>query len=280
MHLVMILTAVAVACLIRFQGSEAQASRWIVRWRRSLFLFLFPPLLILMTAIALVCMGTQGKMGYWQAGWLGYVISLSLLVFFALRCMHLAWQGWQSVKSAQECPLVVIAGEKTRLLSTEALFAGQIGFWQPELVISQGMVNNLSPEHLKTVIAHERGHYHYRDTFWFFWLGWVRNCTSWLPNTDNLWQELLALRELRADAHAALQVDPLLLAESLLMVVSDMSVNTGVVCAALGTSGSDRLEQRIEALLSAPETTPQLSLQSWQKFIWAFLPLATVIFHT
>lgn len=279
MHLVMILTALAVACSIRSQSHEIQGG-WIARWRRSLFLFLFPPLLILMTAISLVCMGAQGKMGHWQVGWLGYVISLSLLVFFALICIHLGWQGWQSVKSAQKCPQMMINGEKARILSTEALFAGQIGFWQPELVISQGLVNNLSPDHLKTVIAHERGHYHYRDTFWFFWLGWVRNCTSWLPSTDDLWQELLALREIRADAHAALQVDPLLLAESLLLVVGDMSVNTGVVCAALGTSGSDRLEQRIEALLSPPEATPELGLQSWQKFIWAFLPLATVIFHT
>ncbi len=279
MHLVMILTAVAVACWIRSQGHEPQG-RWIVRWRRSLFLFLFPPLLILMTAIALVCMGPKGKMGHWQAGWLGYVISLSLLVFFTFICIYLAWQGWQSVKSARKCPQIVIDGKKTRILSTQALFAGQIGFWRPELVISQGMVNTLSPEHLQTVIAHEQGHYHYRDTFWFFWLGWVRNCTSWLPNTDDLWQELLALRELRADAHAALQVDPLLLAESLLLVVSDTAVNTGIVCAALGTSGSDRLEQRIEALLTPSEPTPQLSLQSWQQFIWAFLPLVTVVFHT
>ncbi|MDJ0798916.1 MAG: M56 family metallopeptidase [Calothrix sp. MO_167.B12] len=279
MHLVMILTAVTVACWIRYQWREAQGS-WIVRWRRSLFLFLFPPLLILMTAIALVCMGPQGQMGHWQVGWLGYVISLSLLVFLALMCIRLTWQGWLSVKSAHQCPQIILDGKQARLLCTEALFAGQIGFWQPELVISQGMVNSLSPEHLETVIAHEQGHYHYRDTFWFFWLGWVRSCTSWLPNTDALWQELLALRELRADAHAALQVDPLLLAESLLLVVRDTSENTGIVCAALSTSGSDRLEQRIEALLSPPEPTPQPSLQSWQKFIWALLPLVTVIFHT
>ncbi|MDJ0617958.1 MAG: M56 family metallopeptidase [Calothrix sp. MO_192.B10] len=279
MHLVMILTAVAVACWIRYQWSEPQGS-WIVRWRRSLFLFLFPPLLILMTAIALVCMGPQGQMGHWQVGWLGYVISLNLLVFLAWMCIRLTWQGWQSVKSAHQCPQISLNRKQARLLSTEALFAGQIGFWQPELVISQGMVNSLSPDHLETVIAHEQGHYHYRDTFWFFWLGWVRSCSSWLPNTDALWQELLALRELRADAHAALQVDPLLLAESLLLVVRDTSENTGIVCAALGASGSDRLEQRIEALLSPPEPTPQPSLQSWQKFIWAFLPLVTVIFHT
>lgn len=279
MHLAMILTAIAVACWVRYQWRDSQSS-WIVRWQRALFLFLFPPLLILMTAIALVCMGPQGKMGHWQVGWLGYVLSLSLLVFFAYVCFHLAWQGWQSVKSALQCPEIVLDGKKARLLSTEALFAGQIGFWQPELVISQGMVNTLSPDHLETVIAHEQGHYHYRDTFWFFWLGWVRVCTSWLPNTNALWQELLALRELRADAHAALQVDPLLLAESLLLVVSDTSVTANIVCAALGTSGSDRLEQRIAALLVPPEPTPQLNLDSWQKFIWAFLPLVTVIFHT
>jgi Zn-dependent protease with chaperone function len=279
MHLVMILIAVVIACWVRTQGNAPQGS-WVARWQRSLFLFLFPPLLIFMTAIALVCMGPQGKMGHWQVSWSGYVLSLSLLVFFAYVCIHLAWQGWQSVKSTHQCTQITIEGNHARLLPTQALFAGQIGFWQPELVISQGMVNTLSPAHLQTVIAHEQGHYHYRDTFWFFWLGWIRCCTQWLPNTDNLWQELLVLRELRADAHAALQVDPLLLAESLLLVVSDASVTSNIVCAALGSSGSDRLEQRIEALLSPPEPNSQLGWQSWQKFIWAFLPLVTVIFHT
>ncbi|MBH8574781.1 M56 family metallopeptidase [Nostocaceae cyanobacterium CENA369] len=281
MHLIMILTALAVSGILRCSVYNSHGS-WNVRWRRSLFLFLFPPLLIFMTAIALIFMGPQGKMGGVYTGWFSYLLALIFLAFFAVLCIKLAFQGWQSVKSARDCPLINIEGTQVRLLKTEALFAGQIGFWQPELVVSQGLLQTLSPDHVGSVLAHEQGHYNYRDTFWFFWLGWVRSCTAWLPNTEPLWQELLVLRELRADSYAASQVDPLLLAESLLLSVSSTNViSTEICCAGLGVPGvGDRLEQRIEALLAPPEPAPELNWQSWNGFLLALLPLVTVIFHT
>jgi Zn-dependent protease with chaperone function len=279
MHLLMILTAVTVAWSLRCSSADLAGS-WDIRWRRSLFFFLFPPLLIFMTAIAVLCMGPQGNMGGIHTGWLSYELALILLGFFAILCIILAFQGWQSVESARKSPLMHLGDKQVRLLNTDALFAGQIGFWHPELVVSQGLLHTLSPAHLETVLAHEQGHYHYRDTFWFFWLGWVRACTSWLPHTDALWEELLALRELRADSYAASQVDPLLLAESLLMVVSNSSVSAEICCAALGASGTARLEQRIEALIAPPATTPEIQGYDWQIFLLAFLPLLTVIFHS
>lgn len=280
MHLIMILNALAVAWWLRSSWNHHQGS-WSLRWQRSLFLFLFPPLLIFMTAIAVLFMGTQGEMGGMYTGSISYVVALIYMAFFAILCVKLAFQGWQSVESARKCPLVNLGDKRARLLQTGALFAGQIGFWQPELVISQGLLQTLSPDHLESVLAHEQGHHYYRDTFWFFWLGWVRSCTAWLPNTEPLWEELLALRELRADSYAALQVDPLVLAESLLLVVSTSPVLSEICCAALGSSGAgDRLEQRVEALLAPPEQTPEAQLHSWHGFMLAFLPLVSVIFHT
>ncbi|OUL33098.1 peptidase M56 BlaR1 [Nostoc sp. T09] len=279
MHLMMILTALAVAWWLRstWIGPE---ENWNLRWRRSLFLFLFPPLLLFMTAIAVLCMGPQGKMGGMYTGWGSYLLALIYLGFFSILCIKHAILGWRSVESARNCPLVNFGQRQIRLLNTGALFAGQIGFWHPELVVSQGLLQTLSAEHLESVLAHEQGHYHYRDTFWFFWLGWVRSCTAWLPNTDSLWEELLVLRELRADGYAASQVDPLLLAESLLLVVSSTPVLSEICCAALGSPSADRLEQRIEALLAPPEPIPAAQLHSWNGFLLAFLPLITVIFHT
>ncbi|MEC4815073.1 MAG: M56 family metallopeptidase [Scytonema sp. PMC 1069.18] len=279
MHVLMIIAALAVAFWLRSTPTEFQGS-WNQRWRKALFRFLFPPLLILMTDVAIICMGPQGQMGGLQTGWCGYNLALIYLAFFAILCVKLVWEGWQSVKSARNCPQVDIAGQQVRLLDTGALFAGQIGFWRPELVLSQGLLQTFSPDQLETVFAHEQGHVHYRDTFWFFWLGWVRSCTAWLPNTEALWQELLVIRELRADAYAALQVDPLLLAESLLLVVSSPPVSSEIFCAALGSSGINRLEQRIEALLSQPEPIPEPHFQFWNAFLFALLPLITVIFHT
>ncbi len=280
MHLIMILAALAVAWWLRLRWAEPRGT-WLQRWQQSLFLFLFSPLLLLMTAIAVLCMGTQGQMLGLQTGWFSYVLTLSCLGIVVVLCLKLAWEGWQSLKSARNCPPLNLEGRQVRLLNTGALFAAQIGFWQPELVVSQGLLQTLAPAHLETVLAHEQGHYYYRDTFWFFWLGWMRSCTAWLPNTDALWQELLVLRELRADHWAALQVDPLLLAESLLMVVSTSPVSSEVFCAALDSASSrDRLEERIDALLAQPKLTPKPSFQSWTWVFLAFLPLVTVLFHT
>jgi Zn-dependent protease with chaperone function len=279
MHLLMIFIAVAIAYSLRYSAYISPGS-WYLRWRKTLFLFLFPPLLIFMTVTAVVCMGTQGKMGGISTGSFSYLLSLIFLAIFNILAIKQLFQGWESVKSARECPQINLAGKQVRLLQTESLFAGQMGFWQPELVVSQGLLKTLSPSHLESVLAHEQGHYQYRDTFWFFWLGWVRSCSSWLPNTEALWQELLMLRELRADSYAASQVDPLILAESLLLVVSNQTLASEVCCAALGSSGVDRLEQRIDALLSPKEPTSDMKLQSWTLFLLAFLPFVTVIFHT
>jgi Zn-dependent protease with chaperone function len=280
MHLMMILATLAIAFWLRASWIASPGS-WNWRWQRSLFLFLFPPLLLFMTAIAVLCMGTQGQMGGMYTGWVSYILAAMYLAFFVIMCINLFILGWQSVKSARNCPLVNLGCKEARLLDTASLFAGQIGFWQPELVVSQGLLQTLSPEHLESVLAHEQGHHYYRDTFWFFWLGWVRSCTAWLPNTDSLWSELLVLRELRADSYAASQVDPLLLAESLLLVVGSSPVLSEICCAALGSPGvGDRLEQRIEALLTPPPPTPETQLQSWNGFLLAFLPLVAVIFHT
>ncbi len=281
MHLLMILTALTVSWIVRGSWTNSPGN-WEARWQRTLFFFLFPPLFIFMTAIALLCMGPQGKMGGIYTGRFSYVLALTFLGFFSVVCVKLAISGWRSLQSARHCPLINLEGQQVRLLDTEALFAGQIGFWQPELVVSGGLLQKLSPSHVESVLAHEQGHFHYRDTFWFFWLGWVRSGTAWLPNTDALWQELLILRELRADSYAASQVDPLLLAESLLLVVSNGTVfsQSEICCAALGAGVGERLEQRIEALLAPPNHTQETRLESWHSFLLALLPLVTVIFHT
>jgi beta-lactamase regulating signal transducer with metallopeptidase domain len=229
-------------------------------------------------------MGTQGKMGMWQTGSSSYGFAIGILVFFSILLVRLAYKGWQSILSIRQCAETKLGNQNVRLLDTPALFAGQIGFWKSELVISKGLLQSLSPAHLETVLAHEQGHYHYHDTFWFFWLGWIRECTIWLPNTDALWQELLILRELRADAYAANRVDNLLLAESLLLVVSGQTqsdIGVDILCAALDSSSEGtRLEQRIEALLSNQEFgDAQPGSQYWHNFLLALLPLITVLFH-
>jgi Zn-dependent protease with chaperone function len=142
------------------------------------------------------------------------------------------------------------------------------------------LLKTLDAAHLEAVLIHEQAHFLHRDTFWFFWLGWLRRLTVWLPQTEALWQELLVLRELRADQHAAQTVDGLLLAEALLSVVSAPTLETEPGFAAFSaTAVRDRLSERIEALLTAPLPEPVLPWWTWLWFGIILLPLLVIPFH-
>ncbi len=56
MHLLIIFLALIVAYTTRCQWTQ-NIARWNERWHKALFFFLFPPLLIFTTTLALVFMG-------------------------------------------------------------------------------------------------------------------------------------------------------------------------------------------------------------------------------
>ncbi|AFY75353.1 Zn-dependent protease with chaperone function [Synechococcus sp. PCC 7502] len=283
MHLLMILVAIAIACGIRNSFINTK-STWYERWHTALTRFLFPPLLLLSTAIALVCMGSQGKMMGLPVGELSYVTGLLVCLYSLGLGIILWWQGWQTIAQISHLPQQEHGqdfNQKFKIWESDSIFAAQIGFWQPQLVVSSGMIQQFDPIHLEAVIKHEQAHLVYRDTFWFFILGYFRQLTPWLPQTEILWQELLLLRELRADRWAVQSVEPLVLAESLLWAVGGMSVFAPTVAATL-SQFSDRLEERIETLLTETgEDYPLVSSKfNWGWIILAASPFILICFHS
>ncbi|NJL22358.1 MAG: hypothetical protein HC895_18575 [Leptolyngbyaceae cyanobacterium SM1_3_5] len=105
----------------------------------------------------------------------------------------------------------------------------------------------------------------------------MRQLTAWLPRTEALWQELLLLRELRADRRAAQQVDPLLLAESLLLVVQSPLQEEEYCAAFSAIAPATRLEERIDALLGEPIADESIAV-SWL-WLLPILPLLTLLLH-
>jgi hypothetical protein len=245
MHLYLILLAVGASCLARlilFRPSQS------IRWQYMLGLFLFPPLLLLVTTIAILNMG-QGHMLGLPVGQIGQVCAAGLLVTAGLILIWRVFQGSRSLRQVQQYPTLRLEalGEPVlaQVLPEAAIpFAAQIGFWQPQLVITQGL---------------------------------LRQLTAWMPNTERLWQELLLLREMRADRWAANRVDPLLLAESLLQMAQAPLLNLENACAA----SASRLEERIEALLSEAETgqSADTARLPWLWVLLAFMPLLTTLAH-
>lgn len=276
MHLGLMLVTVAIALSIRQswspQGTYAQ------RWQQAQMALLLPGLLLLMTALAIICMGYTGQMvAYWEGvvtygaawGFLGTALGwLTLLTF----------QSWRSLHRIQAQPQQIIGGYSCRLLDTEVPYSAQVGLWHPTLVVSQGLVDLLDEDHLQAVLTHEAGHGYYRDTFWFFWLGWVRRLTAWLPQTQLLWQELVLLREIRADRWATQAVDHLTLAESLVQVAQAPLMSPHAAAFSCSVVG-DRITERIDALLA--EAPPEIAgdRTSWLWLLVTVLPLLLVPFH-
>ena len=314
MHLLMILATLGLAWLLRL-GWKQPTGNWSQRWQKTLLFFLFPPLLIMMTAVAVLCMGPQGEMMGLHTGWLSYWLVFGGVGISFCFCLKLGITAWQSLQRIRTYPQIELGNRESgmgnvseeikqqgrgcefvtssnppqlggssttaRLLENSTLFIAQVGFWQPELLVSRGLLHRLQPEYLEAVLTHEQAHHYYRDTFWFFWLGWVRCCSAWLPNTESLWQELLLLRELRADSWAAQKVDSLLLAESLLMMVSTSVMPLEGFCAAFSCAvPRNRLEERIDALLGEGDFSAPSNIWTWSWIILALLPLVAVPFHS
>jgi Zn-dependent protease with chaperone function len=270
------------------------------RWQGALLRFVLPPLLVFVNAIAILSMGSAGQMMGMPVGKVSYAIAGIFLIYCMGRILQLILTGWQSLHRLEDLAIAdatknnydsaEIINHDAKLIDIDVPFAAQIGFWRSRLFVSTGLLNTLDASHLEAVLCHERAHAHYRDTFWFFWLGCCRQIMPWLPNTQVLWEELLLLRELRADLWALQYADSLLLAESLVVIVQSRitpAVTTEfppalTFAATFGERQNDcisRLEERINFLLATPEPLPKFS---WRSFLWigfALIPLIAMPLH-
>lgn len=314
MHAIMLLLALGIAGLLRWGSRwrrtiQSDSLTWNDRWIQTLSTFLLPVLLMITTLVAIVWMGPQGHMLGQPVGWISYGMAGGAISWAMLTGGIQLWQSWRTVQPIHTYPIKTIADQQVRVLNSPYLFAAQIGVWQPELVISAGLLERLDPDHIEAVLLHEQAHRYFRDSFWFFGLAWIRRFTGWLPYTEVLWRELLILRELRADRWAATKVDPLILAEALLRVAGDLSGYTWdpdleamdeipstwnpcppIVGLVQGEASNDRLQERIEALLDKLEPSSDRSaantppIQPWINgilwFLPALLPLITIPFHS
>ncbi|MEL6157842.1 MAG: M56 family metallopeptidase [Cyanobacteria bacterium J06623_5] len=287
MHSQMIVLAVLLACCVRAWSPSVLSTvkPWSSRWAGTLSAFVIPPLFLLMTAVAVVSMGPVCQLR-WE-GWLSFGLAVSFVVGSWLCWGYLMWLLLGVSRGMRHYPLRQIRTPSRtvpgRIMDTASIFSAQVGFWTSELVVSRGVVDTLDAEQLEAVLAHEAGHAHYRDTFWFFWLGGLRRLTCWLPHTDELWEDLLLLREMRADRWAARTVDRLVLAESLISFLSAPVGMDESICAgfSLATPRS-RLAQRIDALLVDDSCEPlaeQFLEKYWLAIALALTPLLTIPFH-
>jgi Zn-dependent protease with chaperone function len=263
--------------------------RWLIHfwpgklhWQTALVFFTLPPLLLITTSAAIAWMGCGWMFGL-PASMGSHFLAWIFLFWTTVCVVNLAWQTWQTLQAIKIHPLADWNGQKIRLLETDFPYSAQVGLWSPELVVSRGLLQLLNPEHIQAVLAHENAHLFYRDTWIFFWLGCLRRLTFWLPETENLWQELLWQRECRADRHGAQNCDPLLLAEALALVAQASVSNDLIPLAVPFHSQKDRLLARIDQLLTPshfPKSNPLANRLGFLGLLAiAILPLILIPLH-
>jgi hypothetical protein len=267
--------------------------RWETGTERALWLLTFPTLWLTCTAIAIVGMGSHGHLlgihcaagwpgrlaPWWAWGWLLWVGLSGMAILLRAGQSHGLWQ--------QQTTPTTLQGQAVWLWEQPLPWAAQVGWWRSRIVVSRGMVERLTPEHLAAVLAHEVGHGRFHDPLWFLLWEWLRCCTQWFPRTEALWQEVLFQREVRADRFAQAQTSGLLLAEALVQVQQHIhamgAANKAVTshhggCPVLG----DRLVERIQALVQPPPKESPQGLRWWLQILeptLAVLPLVWIPLH-
>ncbi|HIK43393.1 MAG TPA: M56 family metallopeptidase [Leptolyngbyaceae cyanobacterium M65_K2018_010] len=292
MHLSLVALMALMAVAWRWRWRPIQ-STWTARWQAAWVAFCLPPLLVLAGAMAVLIMGHHGTMLGRTVSPLGCCLSLAILALAvgAASC-SLVQLLWLDLKLRQYPQTTLPSGKTARLMETSVPLAAQVGLWRSALLLSRGVLDTLTPTEQQVILHHEEAHAHYRDSLWFWGLGILRRFSVWLPRTQDLWQELLLLREIRADRWAAQQAEPLLIAELLVKLSQARLSKTHLPdLPGLGFNHGtslDRLEQRVEALLNSDnEWGPD---NEWGRgpaqtvgrgaWLWIGIPLVAIWLHT
>ncbi|WP_008309893.1 Zn-dependent protease with chaperone function [Leptolyngbya sp. PCC 6406] len=288
MHSGLLLLTLLIALVWRWQWRSPTGS-WQGRWQSALSTFCLPPLMVILAAGVVLMMGHHGTMMGWSVSpmgcWLsgGILGSLGAIVCYSLG-QALATELWLRQHSIVALP----HGGLARCIDIDLPVVAVVGLYPTTLVVSRGWLTQFTPTEQQAMLAHEQAHIHYGDPMWFMGLSILRQFSGWLPQTQALWEELLLLREMRADHRAAASSDPLLLAELLVSLCRQIVLATQKGIPLLEpylafdeSLTPSRLEQRVNALLDpnfkAEVGTPQSG--ELLGILLTALPLATPWWH-
>ncbi|MEY2977743.1 MAG: M56 family metallopeptidase [Prochlorotrichaceae cyanobacterium] len=262
----------------------------ITHWRSTIVALTFPGMLLLSTAVAILVMGHHGQMWGLPVNSLPCLLAELGLGWILLQAAVLLLQQGQLRRWFGELPQIdhldFPPEAIVHYLAVPQVIAGQMGLLQSRIVVSQGLLN-LPSDQIRAILAHEQAHFHYRDPLWGLGLSWLCRVCHWMPGSDRLWQDLLLLRECRADAWAAQSVDPLLLAETLVVAVRSTVPHPAPLnpeWVGLQTA-SDRLAYRVQSLLQIG-VSPAVQIPVFKtglavagSLCLGLLPLGTIAFH-
>ena len=182
----------------------------------------------------------------------GSLLPVLLLVIWLCGVLIVAvrfGRGWLRVYAAKRAALpLVLAADVPVLLSTASIEPGIFGIFRPVLLLPEGILEHLTPEQLRAIVAHEMCHVRRRDNLTFAAhmiveaLFWFHPAVWWIG------ARLIEERE-RACDEAVLQSgsEAEVYAESILNVCK-FYIESPLGCAA-GVTGAD-LKERIARIMT------------------------------
>ena len=153
--------------------------------------------------------------------------------------------------------------QRLRTLDTPHPVACTVGLWQPQIILSSGLIAALSASELRAVIGHEWGHVSRHDPLRILVLRFWSNALWFLPIVRVLSQDSAhCMEEAADDAAVGLTDQPLDLAAALVKTAKEQAQPRWSPLPALG--GEHAVSERVERLLEgAPIRRRQRHYRAW-----------------
>ena len=180
----------------------------------------------------------------------GWVIALTVLapaLWVVASCASRVWKEWNLARTLNAISRPSSFGDDVRLLDRPEPIAITVGWRSPKILLSTGLVGELSQPSIDVVIAHERAHIDRKDT-WFALAD--RVAAGLFPRSAGraLTAQILTAREEACDAIAASSSGGNQAVASVLDEVLRMRVATGVP----KEEAPEPVAARIDRLLRPP----------------------------
>jgi Zn-dependent protease with chaperone function len=166
---------------------------------------------------------------------------------------------------------------RLRTLAAVPPVACTVGLWRPQIVLSVGLLAELSPAELCAVLGHEWGHVRCRDPLRLALLRFCGAALWFVPIVRALAHDsALAMEDAADDVAVALTDQPLELAAALVKTARAQASRRSVPVPALG--GEQVITARVERLLAVtPPQPPQRHVRTWVGSVLIATALSAVL---
>ncbi|MDX1490680.1 MAG: M56 family metallopeptidase [Pseudohongiellaceae bacterium] len=233
-------------------------------------LFLFTPIVevfLVDSHCHVACESHAPQIGSKGLAWFGVTVGLCVLVYLMIRLTSIVTSAYRL--NGQFSRLANFRGDYFSISSLNPLVF-TLGWWNPKIFISDGLVSSCSEEDLSIVIMHEEGHKLRRDNLRLL-LARLSTALLTEPLARKVIADIQLLTEQACDFYAAEKYGHIAVAETLLKVKRLLMEDSKLSLQGATAFADNSVEQRILVLISDEQ---KLALRPWQLAVLVTLGLS------